>query len=463
MPRSFLKEGKILIVDDERANVRFLEIVLERAGFHNVFSTLDSRQILFLCSELKPDLILLDLHMPHLDGFAVMQILQTQPEFRSIPVLVLTADSAIPVRHRALAEGAKDFLIKPLDELEVLLRIQNLLETSFHNEQLETKVKEAQRFLLSTFDALTSHVAVLDQEGKILAANRAWQQFSAGNDGNTFACGVGANYLTVCEQTVGGEAEQSWAVARGIRRVIAGEIPAFHLEYSCHSPTEQRWFTVRVTPFVGEGPIRVVVAHENITERKRIEAELEQAHWETVERLALAAEYRDDNTGMHIQRVGTIAGRIAQAMDLPVEQILLIEKAAPLHDVGKIGVPDAILLKPDSLTEEEVVLMRQHTLIGRQILSGSSSAVLRLAEEIALYHHERWDGQGYIGLKEETIPLAGRIVSVADTFDVLTHERPYKKACTVAEALTIIEQCSGSQFDPAVVTAFLTLPHADLV
>ena len=463
MPDSILKEGKILIIDDERANVRFLEIVLQQAGYTNVFSTTDPRQVLLLCSELKPDLILLDLHMPHLDGFDVLQVLETQSGLRSIPILVLTADGAISVRHRALAEGAKDFLIKPLDELEVLLRIHNLLETSFQNEVLEAKVKEAERFMRATFDALTSHVAVLDQEGKILTVNRSWQQFSAANDGDTYACSVGANYLTTCERIEGAEADQAWAVARGIRKVISGEVHEFHLEYPCHSPVEQRWFTVRVTPFRGEGSVRVVVSHENITERKRIEGELEQAQWETVQRLARAAEYRDDVTGMHIQRVGRIAGRIAQALGLPARQVLLLEQAAPLHDVGKIGISDTILLKPERLTEEEFALMRQHTWMGAQILSGSSSSLLQIAEEIALYHHERWDGKGYLGLQGENIPLSGRIVSVADTFDVLMHDRPYKSAWSLAAALTEVEDQSGSQFDPKVVAAFLTLPHAELL
>jgi CheY-like chemotaxis protein len=290
MLNDILKEGKILIVDDERANIRFLEIVLEQAGYHNVFSTTDARQALLISGQLKPDLILLDLHMPHLDGFAVMQILQQQADFRAVPILVLTADGTVASRHRALAEGAKDFLIKPLDELEVLLRIRNLLEMSFQNELLEAQVKEAQRFLLSTFDSLPSHVAVLDQEGKILAVNRAWQTFSKTNGGSDSSCGVGGNYITACERASGDEADEAWNVVQGVRKVMAGEIAEFHREYPCHSPEERRWFTLRVTPFVGEGPVRVLVTHENITERILVEKALEAAHWEMVQRLERVEE-----------------------------------------------------------------------------------------------------------------------------------------------------------------------------
>jgi len=218
-----------------------------------------------------------------------------------------------------------------------------------------------------------------------------------------------------------------------------------------------------VTPFVGQGPAHVVVAHENITERKMAELAMEQAQWETVQCLARAAEYRDDMTGLHIQRVGTISGRIARAMGLPLPLAALIEQAAPLHDVGKIGVSDTILLKPDRLTEAEVTSIQQHTQIGAKILSGSSSAILKQAVEVALYHHEHWDGSGYEGLQGENIPLSGRIVAVADVFDALTHDRPYKIAWSVSDALAEIEKQSGAQFDPQVVTAFLTLPHRDLL
>ncbi|MCW3100034.1 MAG: sensor histidine kinase, Cache 1, partial [Chthonomonadaceae bacterium] len=227
----------------------------------------------FLCSELKPDLLLLDLHMPHLDGFALMQILQIQPDFRSVPILVLTADGTVPVRHRALSEGAKDFLLKPLDEVEVLLRIQNLLETHFRHELLEAKVRETQRFMLSTFDALTSHVAVLDEDGKILAANRAWRMSRDTHRGDAGSCDVGANYLTICDQAAGSEAEQARAVARGIRQVMGGSAREFHMEYSCHASVEQCSCIVRVTPFDGDGPVRVVVAHDNTTAHKQGEKE----------------------------------------------------------------------------------------------------------------------------------------------------------------------------------------------
>jgi len=333
MNESILKNARILIVDDELANVRLLEIVLQGAGFTNLQSTTDARQALPLYLTMQPDLLLLDLHMPHLNGFEVMKQLSSRVADSSfLPILVLTADSTPATKRQALADGAKDFLTKPLDTTEVLLRINNLLHTRFQNVLLEEKVGERTR-------------------------------------------------------------------------------------------------------------------------------ELEEAQTETLQRLALAAEYRDDDTGMHTRRVGHVAAILAAGLNLPPERVALIQQAAPLHDVGKIGISDSILLKPGKLTSEEFATMKNHTTIGAGILSGSRSPLLQLAEEIALAHHEKWDGSGYMGLAGDKIPLAGRIVAVADVFDALTHERPYKKAWPVEEAVAEIQAQSGRHFDPAIIEVFLSLPQ----
>jgi putative two-component system response regulator len=184
-------------------------------------------------------------------------------------------------------------------------------------------------------------------------------------------------------------------------------------------------------------------------------AELEATQVEILERLALAAEYRDDDTGEHTKRVGKTAARIAEALGWSARDVELIRRAAPLHDVGKIAIPDSILLKPGKLTPEEFEQMKTHTRLGAQMLSGGRFPLLQLAEQVALTHHERWDGTGYLGLCEEAIPIAGRIVTVADVFDALISERPYKSAWSLSEALEEIKCQSGRQFDPCIVKAFL--------
>ena len=192
---------------------------------------------------------------------------------------------------------------------------------------------------------------------------------------------------------------------------------------------------------------------EKVSERTH---ELEQARVEVVTRLAVAAEYRDDSTGQHTLRVGTLSAQIAQRLGMLDVDVELLRLAARLHDVGKIGISDVLMLKPGKFSPAEFERMKEHTLIGAQILSGGQSPLLRLAEVVALTHHERWDGRGYPhGLGGAEIPLSGRIVAVADVYDALLSDRPYKSAWQPAEARAEIERQSGAQFDPEVVTAFL--------
>ena len=334
-----LQLAKVLIVDDEEANVRLLERTLQRWGYTNLISTTDSREALPLFEQHRPDLILLDLMMPHVDGFTIMETVNARlPEGVFLPILVLTADANPQVKRRALSAGAKDFLTKPFDQTELLLRIMNMLETRFLHIEL-------------------------------------------------------ANQNQILEQKV----------AERTKELAASQI-------------------------------------------------------EILDRLARAAEYRDDDTGQHTYRVGHVAALIAQKLNVPTSRVELIRRAAPLHDVGKIGVPDNILLKPGRLTPEEFDIIKPHTTIGAALLSGGHSEMVKIAETIALTHHERWDGTGYpAGLKGEEIPLEGRIVAIADVFDALSHDRPYKKAWPLEECVAEIERNSGRQFDSQVVTAFLEL------
>jgi putative nucleotidyltransferase with HDIG domain len=190
-----------------------------------------------------------------------------------------------------------------------------------------------------------------------------------------------------------------------------------------------------------------------VAERTR---ELEEARAEVLKRLALAAEYRDDDTFHHTERVGATAVAIARQLGMDRAELALLRDAAPLHDIGKLAIPDAILLKPGRFTAAERKLMESHTEAGARMLYGSSAPVLQMAAVVAATHHERWDGTGYpVGLAGTAIPLVGRVVAVADVFDALTHERPYKAAWPTDEALAELKRCAGSQFDPTVVDAFL--------
>lgn len=328
--------ARTLIVDDEPANVRLLERVLQRAGYSQLLGTTDSRRVVELVGSFEPDLILLDLHMPHVDGFELLhELSRLVPSGEYLPILVLTADISESARERALSTGAMDFLTKPLQATEVTLRVRNLLATRFLHKQIREQ-------------------------------NRDLAQL--------------------------------------------------------------------------------------VEQRAR---ELEAARVEVLERLTQAAEFRDDATGDHTRRVGEDSCAIASALGLADDEIELIRRAAPLHDVGKVAIPDSILLKPGRLTPEEYAVMKTHTTLGAAMLAGGRSEMMQLAEQIALAHHERWDGGGYPrGLRGEGIPLPARIVALADFYDALSNDRPYRPAWDPARIWAEIERETDRHFDPRVVEAF---------
>jgi putative two-component system response regulator len=188
------------------------------------------------------------------------------------------------------------------------------------------------------------------------------------------------------------------------------------------------------------------------------------AELEAAERLALACEFRDDDTNEHAQRVGRTAAVLAAEAGLPPDEVEMVRHAAPLHDIGKIGIADSILLKPGRLRADELEVMKTHTLIGSQILSASRSRLLQAGEEIARTHHERWDGKGYpTGLAGEDIPIAGRLTAVADAFDALSFSRPYKEAWPLDAVLAEMELSAGRQLDPTLVEILQRLDHAALL
>lgn len=331
--------ARLLVIDDEVANLDLLRALLTRAGYRHLTLVSDPLQAVERFETLNPDMVLLDLHMPGLDGFAVLeQIAGLVAEDDFVPVVVLTADAARPARERALELGAHDFLTKPFDVTEVLLRVRNHLRT----RRLHDRVRRHRELL-----------------------------------------------------------------------------------------------------------------EEQVRERTR---DLDEARLELLERLGLAAEYRDDDTHQHTERVGRNAAHLARAVGIAPASVEVLSQAAPLHDIGKIGVSDKTLLKPGPLTATEREQMRAHTRIGARILAESRSEVLFVGEEIALTHHEHWDGSGYPrGLRGEDIPLSGRLVAVVDVFDALTHRRPYKEAWPVEASVDELRRQRGLQFDPDLVDAFIGL------
>jgi PAS domain S-box-containing protein/putative nucleotidyltransferase with HDIG domain len=316
----------------------------------------------------------------------------------------------------------------------------------------------------SVVEALSEGVVMQDRDGRILASNASAERI-LGLSASELSAGSTHRPANALMHEDGSELRVEehpsiLALRTGDpqREVVVG--------IDGNGPT-MRWISVSASPLVLTGesePYATVSSFTDITETRRILAELHEARFEDLRRLALMAEYRDDDTNKHTERVAHACALLATELGLDSELVQCIRRAAPLHDVGKVGIPDEILLKPGELTLEEFEVIKTHTVIGGRILSKSRFPVVKMAMEIAFTHHERWDGSGYpSGLRGEGIPISGRIVAVADAFDAMTHARPYKAALPVEYAVTEIQRCRSSQFDPRVVDAFMRLDHSALV
>ena len=345
--------SKILIVDDDVSLGMTLEEVLKENEYQMVRYIADSRQAEDVYRDFHPDLVMLDIRMPQVDGFEVMKRIREIDHNTFVPILVLTGDSDESLCIRALGMGATDFLNKPYKTSEVLARIHNLLHVRQLQKELESK--------------------------------------------NGF------------------------------------------LEEKVRDRTHQ--------------------LREAIERLDRMHSEVKEAYIETVYRLTRATEYKDEETAHHVKRLSLYSAVLGKALGMDEATVELLLYASPMHDIGKIGIPDKILFKKEGLTEEEWKVMKTHPLIGYKILCDSQAPVLKLGAIIALNHHERWDGSGYPrGLKGEEIPLEARILAIVDVYDALRSKRHYKAPFDHKTACKIILEGDGrvmpQHFDPKLIELF---------
>jgi len=322
-----MAKQSILVVDDTPENIDVLNGIL--SDEYDVKVAINGKMALKIAQNLKPDMILLDIMMPEMDGYEVCARLKADMETQKIPVIFVTAKDQTVDEANGFEVGAVDYITKPVSPPIVLARVK-------------------------------THLALYDQKREL----------------------------------------------------------------------------------------------EGLVKERTLE--LDETRLEIIRRLGRAAEYRDNETGMHVIRMSKYSQQIAIQIGLDEEQAELILNAAPMHDIGKIGIPDAVLLKPGKLDNDEYDIMKKHCEYGVMIIGEHPSEILKLANTAALTHHEKWNGKGYPnGLAGEDIPLIGRITAVADVFDALTSERPYKKGWEVEKALNLIKDESGQHFEPRLVNAFV--------
>lgn len=339
------KRAKILIVDDEVRERKLLEFLCRGLGHDVIFAKNGSDGVDIAARE-QPDLILMDVMMPTMDGFKATERIKASDVTGQTPVIILTSLDEPESRLKGISKGANDYLTKPFDRNELALRIRNNLMIKNYLDLLKDQNKELEKKV----------------------------------------------------------AEKTEEIRRAFDQIRGGYI-------------------------------------------------------ETVRKLNAAAEYKDEETGSHIKRMSTYSKELSLALGMDNEFAETIYYASPMHDIGKVGIPDSIMLKESELSAQEWEIMKSHTTIGAEILGESDSPFLRMAEDIAISHHERWTGTGYpMGLKGEEIPLPGRIVNIVDQYDALRSKRPYK-GCLEHEVVVemIIKGCERSQpadFDPQILDAF---------
>ncbi|MBI4716820.1 MAG: response regulator [Planctomycetes bacterium] len=501
--------GTILVVEDE-AELRFILLAHLRAAGFDVLEATDGATAVRLTQERVPDLILMDVGLPMLDGVAATKALKADPATTHIPIIMLTGRARTEDVVRGLEAGAQEYLVKPFAVAELLARVRTVHQLAAAHKDLdrlntkleaEVDIKTRRLQLLYEFmrDLNQAHthqriydlimqcvermtgarrlsLLLLDPSGEHLACVRAVgidpkvaEQIrvgtAAGIAGQVFQTGT-----TLAARALGG------AAARGeYRNHSFVSTPLFSASLATRDgiigvlnvteKDENAAFSQEEIECIRSIADAAAIALDNITRR----TQLQQSVRVLLQTVGQLAEYRDEETTLHIARVSRMARILANQLHregpyaaLVTEEFIdNLVQAAPMHDIGKVGIPDEILTKPGKLTDEEYNIMKTHTDIGRRVLSQALDPahpvpLLQMCVDIAYCHHERYDGRGYPRrIAGEAIPLSARIIALVDAYDAITSRRRYSKARTHEQAVAIVREEAGKHFDPVLVQAFL--------
>ncbi len=405
------------------------------------------------------ELVVCDLRLPDDSGWNLAaEIIDRRPH---TSLLFLTGQDDLGMAQRAFEMGAHGYVVKPYRASQFLITVMNALKRRELELAQEAHERALQEQLQTVIDHAPLRIYVKDRDLRFLAINRIAAESTGrspveliGQTVNAFMSPEAIDLSQVGDRRVlrSGEAyiaEEEMTIRGETKTLLTSKFPMLDDEGAVYA-------VCGISADITASKQAAKLQEELVRTQQRAISELRSSRREMIERLARAIEIRDTETGGHVNRMARISGVLALGLGLDEQFADLISVAAPMHDVGKIGIPDEILLQPGSLSDEERREMEKHTTIGNELLTGSDSDLLRLGASIALTHHERWDGGGYPrGLAGEDIPIEGRIVAVADVFDALLSDRPYRPAMDLDRAVEILRDGRGSHFEGRIVDYLL--------
>jgi len=442
--------ANILIIDDNAKNIQLAANVLKVTGLYQIFFATSGEKGIEQVQNRSLDLILLDINMPGIDGYETAKRLKEDPLSKEIPIIFLSANATQDSIKKGFEFGGADYVTKPFDESELLHRVQTHVELFQAKKKLQNEVDDT-RLLLEQYKFAVDNgslVSKTDLNGVITYANDKFCEISKYSREELL--GVSHN-ITRHPDMKASTFKELWDTIKN-KQVWEGTIKNLAKDGSAY------YVEATVMPLLNaKGEVlEYISVRTDITPEIELRNDIVSSQEEILYTLGELGEWRSKETGKHVSRVSLFSVVLAIAYGCSEDEVNLLKMASPMHDIGKVIIPDSILLKPWELTDEEFETMKHHTEYGWEIFHKSKHELLQTAALISYEHHEKWDGSGYPrGLCGEEIHIFGRITAIADVFDALSHDRVYKSAWSVEKTLEYIQSESGKSFEPKLVELLL--------
>ena len=445
-----LNKSNILIIDDNPKNIQLAANVLKKTDLFNIFYATSGEDGIKKLEKKDYALILLDINMPHLDGYQTASLIKDNPLTQAIPIIFLSANADQQNINKGFECGGQDYITKPFQQHELIHRVKTHVELFLAKQMLQEEVDESHVLLEQYKDAIdmSSLVSKTDTNGVITYVN---EPFCTTSQYTTEEL-IGKSHRIIRHPNVSKKFfKEMWDTIKA-KKIWKGTIENRAKDGSSY------FVDATIIPILNHHNeiIEYISVRTDITKEIQAKDEIISAQKEILFNIGEMGELRSQETGDHVHRVALYSEVLAIGYGLSDKEVDQIKMASPMHDIGKVGISDSILLKPARLTDEEYEEMKKHTTLGYEIFKNSKHRMLQIAATISKEHHEKWDGSGYpMGLKGEEIAICGRITAIADVFDALSNERVYKKAWSIEDAVAYIKDERAKAFDPKLVDIFL--------